>query len=235
MITVISSFFNESKNCQLFINMIDECSSVIPISEIVLVDNGSTDDTLSELNKFKSNDFIIKIIQNPFNSKYGDGFHRAFKESKNEYILTLHSDLQFNLKDYIIDNLKTFNECLHSNINIFPNRTNRSFVSLLRTNIFRMIVSTLYFHYFSDVNGHPKLLIKKDFKYLKQHCSGFGYDLTLYFYLKKMKKKINTKTYVRESNRKHGETSWNKNLVSSFKMLLKVLREFKEFKIINFK
>ena len=123
MITVISSFFNESKNCQLFIDMIDECSSMIPISEIVLVDNGSTDDTLSELNKFKSDDFIIKIIQNPFNSKYGDGFHRAFKESKNEYILTLHSDLQFNLKDYIIDNLKIFNECLYSNINIFPNST----------------------------------------------------------------------------------------------------------------
>lgn len=235
MITVISSFFNESKNCDLFIEMITECSSLIPISEIVLVDNGSSDDTFIKLNKFKSNNFKIKILRNPPNSKYGDGFHRAFKESKNEYILTLHSDLQFSLKDYINNNSNIFNECLKSNTNIFPFRLNRSFLSFLRTIIFRLIISILYLHYFKDVNGQPKLLIKKDFKSLKQHCSGFGYDLTLYYYLKKMNKKINTNTYVKEFNRVYGKTSWNKNFFSSLKLLFEVLKEFKKFNIINFK
>ena len=62
MITVISSFFNESKNCDLFLNMIDECSDLMPISEIILVDNGSLDDTFLKLTKLKSQNFEIKIL-----------------------------------------------------------------------------------------------------------------------------------------------------------------------------
>ena len=63
MITVISSFFNESKNCELFLQKIEKCSKLISISEIVLVDNGSTDDTFFKLKKFKSDNFSIKILQ----------------------------------------------------------------------------------------------------------------------------------------------------------------------------
>ncbi|MDC0625462.1 glycosyltransferase family 2 protein [Alphaproteobacteria bacterium] len=235
MITVISSFFNESKNCDLFLSMIDECSDLMPISEIILVDNGSLDDTFLKLTKLKSQNFEIKILQNPYNSKYGDGFHRAFKESKNKFIFTIHSDLQFSLQDYIQKNIKIINECIKTNTNIFPKRINRSFFSSVRTIIFQSIISILNFHYFNDFNGQPKLLIKTDFDNFKFHSHGFSYDLSLYFYLIKMKKKINTSTYVLENKRIYGKTSWNKNLLSSLNTLLTVLNEFQNFKNKNFK
>jgi glycosyltransferase involved in cell wall biosynthesis len=235
MITVISSFFNESKNCNSFLSMINECSDLMPISEIILVDNGSLDDTFSKLSKLKSQNFEIKILQNPSNSKYGDGFHRAFKESKNKYIFTIHSDLQFNLKVYIQRNVKIINECIKTNTNIFPKRINRSLLSSVRTIIFQSIVSILNFHYFSDFNGQPKLLIKSDFDNFKFYSNGFSYDLSLYFYLVKMKKKINTSTYVQEKKRIYGKTSWNKNFFSSLYTLVSVLNEFQNFKNKNFK
>lgn len=234
MITVISSFFNESKNCELFLQKIEECSKVIKISEIVLVDNGSTDDTFSKLKKFKSDKFSIKIIQNPANSGYGDGFHKAFINSTNNYIFTLHSDLQFDLNDYLSKNIKTINYCISKNINIFPKRANRSFLSSIKSYILRLVIGLINFNYFNDFNGQPKLLIKKDFSELKKHCSGFGYDLTVYFYLKKKRKKLNTNTFTFEKKRVYGEASWNKSLYSSIKMFFKILKELNHFKKINF-
>ena len=224
MITVISSFFNESKNCELFFNMVEECSLLIPISQIVVVDNGSKDDTYYKLKKFKSDNFQIKVLQNPPNSKYGDGFHNAFKNATNEYIITLHSDLQFNLKEYVSSNLDVINKCIRSNTNIFPQRYKRSFTSVIRTIIFKIIISILYFRIFDDFNGQPKLLIKNHFIDLRDHCPGFGYDLTLYFFLKKNKKKIDISTKVIEKNRIHGKTSWNKQFLPSVKILFDVLK-----------
>ena len=234
MITVISSFFNESKNCEFFLQQIEECSKRINISEIVLVDNGSTDDTYLKLKKFKSDKFSIKILQNPPNSNYGDGFHKAFVNSTNNYIFTLHSDLQFNLNDYLSKNIKTVNNCISKNINIFPKRVNRSFLSSLKSLIFRITIGLINFCYFVDFNGQPKLLIKKDFSELKKHCSGFGYDLTVYFYLKKKGKKLNTNTVTLEKKRIYGEASWKKSLYSSIKMLFKNFKELNNFKKINF-
>ena len=128
MITVISSFFNESKNCELFIQKIEECSKLIEISEIVLVDNGSTDDTFFKLKKFKSDNFSIKILQNPANSSYGDGFHKAFINSTNNYIFNLHSDLQFDLNDYLSKNIKVINHCISQNINMFRCRDRQTLI-----------------------------------------------------------------------------------------------------------
>ena len=234
MITVISSFFNESKNCELFLQKIEECSKLIDISEIVLVYNGSTDDTFFKLKKFKSDNFSIKILQNPANSGYGDGFHKAFINSTNNYIFTLHSDLQFDFNDYLSKNIKIINHCINQNINIFPKRASRPFLSSLKSSIFRFIIGLINFDYYDDFNGQPKLLIKQDFLELKKHCSGFGYDLSVYFYLKKKRKKLNTNTLTFEKNRTHGETSWNKSLYSTINMFFKITKELHHFKKINF-
>ena len=234
MITVISSFFNESKNCELFLQKIEKCSKLISISEIVLVDNGSTDDTFFKLKKFKSDNFSIKILQNPANSNYGDGFHKAFVNSTNNYIFTLHSDLQFDLDDYLLRNNKIINHCINQNINIFPKRASRPFLSSLKSLIFRFVISLANFDYYDDFNGQPKLLVKQDFLELKEHCSGFGYDLTIYYYLKKKRKKIHTKTFTFEKKRIHGEASWNKSLYSSIKMFFRIFKELNHFKKINF-
>ena len=234
MITVISSFFNESKNCELFLEKMEQCSKIISISEIVLVDNGSSDDTYLKLKKFKSENFSIKILQNPINSNYGDGFHKAFINSTNNYIFTLHSDLQFDLNDYLLKNIDIINQCISENTNIFPRRINRPFLSSLKSFIFRFIIGLINFDYFNDFNGQPKLLIKEDFLELKKHCSGFGYDLAVYFYLKKKRKKINTNTFTFEKKRVYGEASWNKSLYSSIQMFFKIIEELDHFKKINF-
>ena len=86
MITIISSFYNESRNCKLFLEMIEDTSKLILIDQLVVVDNGSSDNTYEELINLKSQRFEIVVIKNPILSSYGDGFHAAFKKSKNEIL-----------------------------------------------------------------------------------------------------------------------------------------------------
>jgi glycosyltransferase involved in cell wall biosynthesis len=235
MITVISSFHNESKNCNSFLKMIEEASIFLPIDQLVVVDNGSLDETYQKLIDLKSSKFEILVIKNPLLSKYGDGFHAAFKKSKNEFVLTLHSDLQYNLVDFTKNNLTLINLCIKSKTNIFPARANRPLFAEIRSCLFRFLLSLIYLTNFNDFNGHPKLLIKEDFSKMQFFCSSFAYDLSLFYYLKKTNKKINISCRTIEATRVHGESSWNKNFFSQFVELFNNINDLRKFKFHNFK
>ena len=234
MITVISSFHNESENCNSFLKMIEEASTFLPIDQLVVVDNGSLDETYQKLIDLKSSKFEILVIKNPLLSKYGDGFHKAFKNSKNEFVLTLHSDLQYDLVDFVKNNLSLIKLCIKSETNIFPTRTNRPLFVEIRSCLFRFLLSLIYLTNFKDFNGHPKLLVKKDFLKMQFFCSSFAYDLSLFYYLKKTNKKINVSCRTMETTRAYGESSWNKNFFSQFIELFNNINDLRKFKIYNF-
>lgn len=233
MITVISSFYNESRNCKLFLEMIEDTSKLIPIDQLVVVDNGSSDNTYKELINLKSQRFKIVVIKNPMLSRYGDGFHVAFKKSKNEFIFTIHSDLQFNLYDFVKNNTKLINSSIENKINIFPKRINRPIFSEIRSLVYRYLLSIIFFTYFNEFSGQPKLLIKKDFLEMKSYCRNFSYDLCLFYYLKKNKKKLNFSSKSKELKRVNGFTSWNKNFFSQFKELYLNISDLIKFKKDN--
>ena len=63
--------------------------------EIIVVDNGSTDNSLSIINKFSTNKKVRILTfenNNPPGKKNSFHFHDAIKESKGEYISTLYAD-----------------------------------------------------------------------------------------------------------------------------------------------
>ena len=89
----------------------------------------------------------------------------------------MHSDLQFDLNDYLSKNIKIINHCISQNINIFPKRASRPFLSSLKSSIFRFIIGLINFDYYDDFNGQPKLLIKQDFLELKEVSSKHPFSL----------------------------------------------------------
>jgi len=234
MITVISSFYNESKNCESFLKMVEKSSAILSIDELVVVDNGSTDDTYKRLLNLRSSKFAILVIKNPLLSEYGDGFHAAFQKAKNDFIFMIHSDLQYDLTEYIKQNFELINSCITNKINIFPKRIKRPVFSEIKSLIYRFVLTLFYFTLFSDFNGQPKFLIKSDFSKMKSYCSNFVYDASLFLYLVKNKKNINLSTKTKERERVHGKSSWNKGMISQLKELFNNLNALKKFKNQNF-
>ena len=100
MFTILSSFKNESANCKVFFDIVSKSKKFININEVVVVDNGSNDNTFEILKLQKIKDTKIKVLKNNKLSGYGDGFTRALENSTNKFLITLHSDNQFRLDSF---------------------------------------------------------------------------------------------------------------------------------------
>lgn len=91
-------------------NFIDKCiSSVIKNlqsgGEIIVIDNSSTDGTVSELEKFGSK---IKLIKSTENLGFAKACNKAAKEASGDYLFILNPDTQ--LDKPILDDLVSFYE-----------------------------------------------------------------------------------------------------------------------------
>ena len=89
MISVVIPVYNEEKSIK---NTISEIKKVLKKnklknSEIIIVNDGSTDNTLKELEKCN-----VVIINNPINMGYGFSIKRGIKAAKNETIVITDAD-----------------------------------------------------------------------------------------------------------------------------------------------
>ena len=233
MYTVISSFRNESSNCSNFFKMISESKKYIKISEIIAVDNGSSDDTYELLNSQKIENISIKVLKNDKNSGYGDGFSKAFIEASNKYVITIHSDNQYRLDLFLSKYSENIQSDIENDINIFPIRINRSLVSNKRTLLVRILLSIITLSLMKDYGGHPKFLVKDNFKNIKFYPSGIAFDAAIVDFIKKSKYKYTHNYFIEEQDRLFGVSSWSKDLIKQFFLFGKFFYEFIKFRFIN--
>lgn len=113
-VSVITSTLNEKGNITRFINQLNDTiknNNIKNINELIIVDDGSTDGTLQEIEQSMNavNKFSIKLIKR--NKKMGtvDAQITGSEIAKNNYLLIIDADLQHPLR-YIPDFIKNINE-----------------------------------------------------------------------------------------------------------------------------
>ena len=91
--------------CELTLQAVHSCRKQIKNTkklqektEIFVVDNNSTDETISQLKKIKADKTKLKIIQNKDNKGFAAANNQAIEQSKGEYILLLNSDTELKPK-----------------------------------------------------------------------------------------------------------------------------------------
>lgn len=97
-ISIIIPLYNEEKNISV---LLDQFSTIAlpPLSEIILVNDGSTDDTESMVkNSLKTNDFL-KLISFADNQGQTAAIKAGIDVSSGEVIVIMDGDLQFTPKD----------------------------------------------------------------------------------------------------------------------------------------
>jgi glycosyltransferase involved in cell wall biosynthesis len=77
--------------------------------ELLLVNDGSTDETLQVIEKLKTNYPIIKIVSYTRNMGRGYALKQGFNASQGEYVITLDADLSYDL-DHIKEMLQPFRD-----------------------------------------------------------------------------------------------------------------------------
>ncbi|WP_262590256.1 glycosyltransferase family 2 protein [Candidatus Pelagibacter communis] len=96
LLSVIIPVYNEKKTIDIILNKI---ISLNINKEIIIVNDGSTDETKQKLLKFRKKK-IIKIINLKKNFGKGYAIRRGIEEVKGELIVIQDADLEYNPEDY---------------------------------------------------------------------------------------------------------------------------------------
>lgn len=191
--------------------------------EILVVDDGSTDNTLDRLIEFQD---YIKIIQN--NKNYGKGFstRNGILAAKGKYILLSDADLSTPITE--VEKLLPALEEIYDiaigsralkNSEI---KKHQPFYREMMGKTFNKIIKFLLFKDFSDTQCGFKLF-KKDIAYevfKRQKLNGFAFDVEVIYIAKKLRYKIKEIPVVwfNAPNSRVGI------FTDSFKMFMDVLR-----------
>jgi glycosyltransferase involved in cell wall biosynthesis len=189
-------------------------------NELILVNNGSTDDTekfLKKLNK-AGNIITVKIKKN---IGFGHGLKKGILASNGKIIIYSHADPETNPND-IIKAIKLFEKYnLKKKIFIKGHRINKiknnwSYLSIFFSFSLTILSSILFRKKLTDIHGMPVLFPKELFKNLNYFPNDFSIDLAVYLNAKKNYTIIKFPVNFDKKKRKYGNGN-NNNILKMIK------------------
>ena len=234
MLSVVIPCYNEEKNIPLIIERLVFVIKDRLDIEIILVNNGSKDDTdkvmIQEIAKTGRKYFkIAKVFEN---QGYGYGILSGLKVASGDVLAWTHADMQTDPED-VLRAYDTYEQQSNECIFIKGNRKNRHFMEAFFTFGMQMIVFFFLKSYLSDINAQPKLFSRKFYSLYLSKDAPYDFSLDLYamYQAKKNGYKILT-IPVYFAKREYGEAkggggSW-KNKIKLIKRTLKYILEFSD-------
>lgn len=99
MISVVIPILNEAENIAPLLEEIDQAAKSTPISEIIYIDDGSTDNSLSILQSLKSKYACLRVIRHNKRCGQSAALWTGIKAAGNDLIVTMDGDGQNNPAD----------------------------------------------------------------------------------------------------------------------------------------
>lgn len=194
--------------------------------EIILVDNGSTDETETILPSLLEGDAKIRSIRINQNQGYGHGILEGLKSAEGDILAWTHADLQTNPAD-----IKTAAAFFEINPNAFVKgrRYGRPVIDVLFTVGMSFFEILLLRRIFWDINAQPTVFSKKFFDTWDQPPTDFSLDLFAYFMAKKFKLAVK-RFPVHFGDRQFGKSHWNVDWKSKYKFIRRTINFSLELK-----
>ena len=158
---IIIPCYNESENINL---LFMACSEVVKESNFtinfIFVDNGSTDDSYSLMNKLDNHNDHIKFLHLSVNQGYGGGILAGLRITKAPVIGWTHADLQTPIGDCLVGlNLMTSNYGFVKGIRLGRTQIDRFF-----TKGMELFESILFGFKLNEINAQPTLIRREFFE-----------------------------------------------------------------------
>lgn len=211
--------YNEAENLPL---LMERCRAVAakPSSEVILVDNGSTDDTdvvLKELLPLHPGCRSIRVEQN---HGYGFGILAGLTAAEGDILGWTHADMQTDPQD-ALRGLALF--AAHgADIFVKGRRYGRD----LKDNIFTIGMSVfetvLLRRPLWDINAQPTMFSRKFFETWHEPPHDFSLDLYAYYQAKRNGRSV-YRFPVNFATRAYGTSHWNVNWAAKRKFILRTV------------
>ena len=205
--SIVIPFYNEEKNIYFVIKSLKKILKKIKDIEFILVNNGSTDNSIKVFNTIlkKKNKKKFKYYKIKKNIGYGHGIKLGLSKANGNYLAWTHADMQTNPMD-IVKAIKIIKNCKVKNLFIKGKRKNRNLKEIMQTAAMGY-VSYLFLNVkIKDINAQPKIITKSFYnKYVKKFApNDLSLDLFVYYFALKEKYKI-YEVDVLFKKRKYGE------------------------------
>lgn len=184
--SIVIPCYNECNSLKQLFNNLKKINSFDNI-EVIIVDNGSTDNSSELLASLKNKIYInnLRIITNEKNVGYGHGILTGLNESKGKFLGWTHADLQTDISD-VLKGFEIINKN-QTNVIVKGKRIKRSIFDNIFTILMSIVCILVLRENFSDINAQPKIFSKRFFQQIKNNApNDFSLDLYLLYKAKKM-------------------------------------------------
>ena len=208
-VSVIIPCYNEALNLPELISQLESLTKQNNV-EFILVNNGSTDDTLNILAEYIIP--YIHVVNLESNAGYGGGIKAGLELAQGEFIGWIHADLQYS----IVDSLSIINDLGEEKF-LKGKRYGRTFLQSAISMAMSFFESILFGKCLYEINAQPTIFHKELLNYMKDIPNDFSIDL--YIFLLALKYNYTIKRFrVNFIKRKYGKSSWNTGIKSVFAM-----------------
>src|SRR5258708_1993493 len=183
-LSIIIPVFNEEKTILEILKRVDNIKIPGFTKEIILVDDGSSDNTVVKVKKSKLLE-KIKFMEQKVNQGKGSAVKTGISKATGDYIVIQDADLEYNPKD--IEKLTSKIErdakqaIYGTRLNRLPNfsreeRTLQFLIHYLGNRFLSLLTSVLYGQWITDIETCYKLFPKKALNNMKIDGRGFEFE-----------------------------------------------------------
>lgn len=215
----------ESDNIPLLLDgfgrAIGDCSQdsdILNSIEVVLVDNGSTDDSAEVIRKLLPRYPFARTLRVEVNQGYGYGILRGLDSCQSDYIGWTHADLQTDPGDVI----KAYSLLVQEGVFVKGRRRGRPLSDQFFTNGMSVFESLYLGARLYDINAQPNIFPRSFYETWKNPPYDFALDLYALYQARRKKLGI-VRFDVDFPERIHGESKWNHGFGSRLKFIRRTI------------
>lgn len=227
-ISFVIPFYNESESIEKTVAVVlDIFKKVTEDFELILVNDGSTDDSLPKLLKTFSKESVLQVVSHAKNRGLGAAMRTGFEVAKNEIVIYSDMDMpfDFNLLPELLKNLPSDVDLLRG-----IRATKRE--NLIRKIYgfgFQLFIYILFGFSVSDPNFALKIFKCDKLKSLKLSSEGSFIDTEILLQARDLGYKVET-VHVEYKHRQYGTSQ-----LANFKNIFCILKEslYYKFNLLN--
>jgi glycosyltransferase involved in cell wall biosynthesis len=220
--SIVVPCYNEANNIPLILERFNQVIKRDDI-EVILVNNGSTDNSSDVLAKIINKYPFARMILVPINKGYGFGILSGLNDARGHFLGWTHADMQTDPKDFIRAISILDQQSKDEEIYIKGLRKNRPLFDQIFTTGMSIFESLYLGQILYDINAQPNLFSRNFFNSWENPPSDFSLDLFALYQAKNKKIKI-IRFNVLFPERIHGVSSWNTGLKSKWKFIKRTIQ-----------
>jgi glycosyltransferase involved in cell wall biosynthesis len=221
-ISLVIPCYNESKGIPALLARCQEIVGDRDI-EVVIVDNGSSDDTQEILESLLQKFSFVTLVNVTVNQGYGYGILAGLKGASGDILAWTHADLQTDPGD-VVKALDFFKESSSPEmIFVKGERYGRPLMDVFFTIGMSIFESIFMKTRMWDINAQPTVFHRSFYESWVNPPQDFSLDLFVYFMAKKQNLIIK-RFPVLFADRIHGSSHWNVSISAKFRFIKRTLQ-----------